>query len=92
MKPRRKTMNDENFPPQYILCLIKLDPNEPHEEKDVLDGERVETYVFDLIKEGDLLVASCNEHHIIVSAPTWKQLEPKINSAFQKAVGEKHGI
>jgi len=85
-------MNDEKYPPQYILGLIKLDPDKPFNEGDILDGERIETYVFDLTEEGDLLVASCNEHHIIISAPTWKELEPKINSAFQKDVKEKHDI
>lgn len=85
-------MSDEKYPPQYILGLIKIDPDKPFEEADILNAEPVETYVFDLVKEGELLVASCTEHHIIISAPTWKELEPKINSAFQKDVEDKHGI
>lgn len=86
-------MTDEKYPPQYILALVKVDPNKPfEEEEDLLDAEQIETYVFDLVKEGDLLVASCIIHHIIISAPTWKELEPKINNAFQKDVGEKHDI
>lgn len=83
-------MTNEKYPPQYILALVRVDPNKPYEEEDLLDAEQIETYVFDLVEEGDLLVASCMDHHIIVSAPTWKELEPKINSAFQKDVKEKH--
>ncbi len=84
-------MNDE-FPPQYILGLVKLDPDIPFEEEDVLNAKPVETYVFDITKEGDLLVASCTEYHLIISAPTWGELEPKINSAFRKDVEKKHDI
>ena len=85
-------MKNEKYPLQYILALVKVDPDKPFNENDILNAEQVETYVFDLVEEGELLVASCNEHHIIVSAPTWGELEPKINSAFQKDVGEKHEI
>jgi len=84
--------SNEKYPPQYILGLVKIDPDKPFEEEDIFNAEQIETYVFDLAEEGDLLVASCMAHHIIVSAPTWKELEPKINSAFQKDVMEKHDI
>ncbi len=84
-------MSDE-FPPQYILGLVKLDPDKSFEEEDVLNADPVETYVFDITEEGDLLVASCTDHHLIISAPTWGELEPKINSTFRKDVEKKHGI
>ncbi len=84
-------MNDE-FPPQYILGLIKLDPDKSYEEEDVLNTNPLETYVFDITKEGDLLVASCTEYHLIISAPNWEELEPKINSTFRQDVERKHDI
>jgi len=85
-------MNNNEYPPQYILGLVKLDPNIPFEEEDVLNSTPVETYIFDILEEGGLLVASCNEHHIIISAPNWRELEPKINNAFRKDVEKKHDI
>lgn len=85
-------MKNEKYPPQYILALVKIDPDKPFDEDDIFNAEQIETYVFDLTEEGDLLVASCMAHHIIISAPTWKELEPKINSAFQKDVMGKHDI
>jgi len=85
-------MTNERYPPQYILGLVRLDPDKPFNEADLFNAEQLETYVFDIIEEGELLVASCNEYHIIISAPTWDELEPKINNAFQKDVKEKHDI
>jgi len=85
-------MKNETYPPQYILALVKMDPEKPFNESDLFGAEQIATYVFDIVEEGELLVASCNEYHIIISAPTWVELEPKINGAFQKDVKEKHDI
>ena len=60
------------YPPQYIMAVAKLD----EESTDELNV--VKTHVFDISKEGALLTASCNELHLITSAETWDELEPKI--------------
>ncbi len=78
-------MSKEEYPPQYIMAVARLD----FDTIDELDI--VETHVYDITKEADLLIASCNDLHLIISAGNWSELEPRICKVHAKKMSEIYG-
>lgn len=76
-------MNNE-YPPQYVMAVARTDM------ENLDDVDIVETHVYDITKEGALITASCNELHLITSAESWDELEPKIYKMHTKKMGEKY--
>ena len=72
------------YPPQYVMAVARMDMD------DLDDVNIVETHVYDIIEEGALITASCNILHLITSAETWDELEPKIIKMHNKKMMEKY--
>ena len=73
-------MSDEptNFPFFYALTVGKMNfKNEEPIEK---------TYMFEITKEGDQLIASCSELHLIISADNMESLQNKIQEVYMDNV------
>ncbi len=80
-----QNMSEEDYPPQYVMAVARLDLD----EIDSLDI--VETHVYDITKEGDMLTASCSDLHLIISAGNWSELEPRICKIHTKKMSETYG-
>ena len=79
----------DDYPPEYHLVTTNIDATKTLDEV-IEDLKDAKEYVWIITREGDNLIASCTELHLITSASSWESLELKIHEIYDGSLEDEN--